>query len=196
MRTSGFSESDSKVKILEAKLASFAEDIRFSLKNEINEELLKVLLEKIISFIGESALIHLYPQYAQGEYFNDVQTACASSLNNYYKNHSEWLKAIDELEGNNSIPIMTVHKSKGLEYHTILFVGLEDSALWGFAKSPTEEMCGFYVAFSRAIKRAIFTFSEKRPRRPGGFSENQRRINISSLYDLLEKAGVMVERIH
>lgn len=36
--------------------------------------------------------------------------------------------AIENFCGDHSIPIMTIHKSKGLEYNAVYFVGLEDSA--------------------------------------------------------------------
>jgi DNA helicase-2/ATP-dependent DNA helicase PcrA len=56
----------------------------------------------------------------------------------------QWNDALDELEGTNAVPIMTIHKSKGLEYHTVVFVGFEDSAFWNFHKKPTEETCTFF----------------------------------------------------
>ena len=65
--------------------------------------------------------------------------------------------ALDDFIGINTIPIMTMHKSKGLEYHTVVFVGLEDSALFGHSREPTEEICGFFVALSRAKQRVVFT---------------------------------------
>jgi DNA helicase II / ATP-dependent DNA helicase PcrA len=51
---------------------------------------------------------------------------------------------------------MTIHKSKGLEYHTIIFIGLEDGAFWTFQRQPDEDKCAFFVALSRAKERVIF----------------------------------------
>jgi ATP-dependent exoDNAse (exonuclease V) beta subunit len=39
-----------------------------------------------------------------------------------------WTSALDDFEGDGQIPLMTIHKSKGLEYDTIVFVGLDDQA--------------------------------------------------------------------
>jgi IstB-like ATP binding protein len=47
----------------------------------------------------------------------------------------EWDAALDELEGVDSLPITRIHKSKGLEYHTVVFEGFEDSAFWGYRKN-------------------------------------------------------------
>ena len=88
--------------------------------------------------------------------------------------------------GTNAVPIMTVHKSKGLEYHTVVFMGLEDAAFNGF-KDAKGEGNNFFVAFSRAKKRVVFTFSRKR------FGGNQRRNKVGKLYDWLQEAGVEIE---
>lgn len=158
------------------------------------ESVLKVL-SQIVSVLNEKALKQVYPQYRQGTYFSDLLNQTASHIQCRLDQEMSWLDAINDFEGLNSIPIMTVHKSKGLEYHTVVFVGLEDSALWNFQKSPEEEKCGFFVAFSRAIKRVVFTFSEYRPRRMGARPERQTRQTIGTLYTLLEEAGIVPEDI-
>ena len=86
------------------------------------------------------------------------------------------------------VPAMTVHKSKGLEFHTVVFLGLEDSQLWNFARQTEEEKRGFFVALSRAITRVIFTFCDVRDGRFG--RRRQARAKIRDLYALLQAAGV------
>ncbi len=82
---------------------------------------------------------------------------------------------------------MTIHKSKGLEYNTIIFIGLEDGAFWSFRKQPEEDTCAFFVAFSRAKARVVFTFCESRPnnRHPGS------RSDINSLYSMLYESKLV-----
>ena len=75
---------------------------------------------------------------------------------------------------------MTIHKSKGLEYHTVAFVGLDDAAWWSYAREVTESTAGFFVAFTRAKQRVIFTYCPSRGRRN----------EIEPLYALLAQAGV------
>ena len=93
--------------------------------------------------------------------------------------------------GANVVPAMTIHKSKGLEFHTVIFLGLEDSQWWGFANQPDEEKRGFFVAFSRAAERVFFTFSDLRDGR--WRREPQARDGIGDLYAILQKAGVPTE---
>jgi superfamily I DNA/RNA helicase len=131
----------------------------------------------------------LYPQYRQGTRYSDLLKAiCAELWANYEANGADWTSALSALEGENSVPVMTIHKSKGLEYHTVIFLGLEDSSFWTFESESAEETCSFFVAFSRAKKQVIFTFSKLRSvneRYP-----NQARTKIKPLYDLLREAGV------
>ncbi len=77
---------------------------------------------------------------------------------------------------------MTIHKSKGLEYHTVIFVGLDDGAWWSFSQDETEATAGFFVAFTRAKQRVIFTY----------FVSRGTRTKIATLYELLTKAGVQI----
>jgi len=97
---------------------------------------------------------------------------------------------LDQFCGLDTIPIMTVHKSKGLEYHTILFVGLEDGAFWTFNTQQDEDKSTFFVALSRAKMRVVFTFSKMRE---GLYRKNQARQTIRVIFDELEKAGVKIE---
>lgn len=78
---------------------------------------------------------------------------------------------------------MTIHKSKGLEYHTVVFVGL-DAAWWSYARETTESTAGFFVAFTRAKQRVIFTYCPTRGNRNA----------IQPLYALLQQAGVSTVR--
>lgn len=75
---------------------------------------------------------------------------------------------------------MTIHKSKGLEFDTVIFVGLDDSSWWSYSAQNPEGMATFFVALSRAKQRAIFTYCSSRG--------NRRK--ISELYQLLSDAGV------
>ena len=82
---------------------------------------------------------------------------------------------------------MTIHKSKGLEYSAVYFIGLEDSAFWNFRSQPAEDRCAFFVALSRAKKSVTFTFCKNRRtiRNP-----TQSHNTINEFYELLQKPGV------
>src|SRR5690606_36102857 len=95
--------------------------------------------------------------------------------------------AIDDFLGVGVIPAMTIHKSKGLEFDTVIFIGLDDQEWWGIESQPEEEKRAFFEAFSRAIRRVVFTFSDKRP---SGRYHRRTRQKTRGLYDILLDAGV------
>ena len=76
---------------------------------------------------------------------------------------------------------MTIHKSKGLEFDTVIFIGLDDSSWWSYSPENPEGMATFFVALSRAKQRAIFTYCRTRGQRQ----------KIADLYHLLTDAGVV-----
>lgn len=91
-----------------------------------------------------------------------------------------WTEACDEFEGLNAVPLQTVHKSKGLEYHTVFFVGIDDKQWWSHKREPEASTSTFFVGLSRAAQRTIFTYCSARGRRR----------DIADLYQLLANAGV------
>ena len=82
------------------------------------------------------------------------------------------------MEGANSVRLMTIHKCKGLEYNTVLFVEFNDDAFWG----NDDDINVFFVALSRAEERVYFSFC----RDAGGFA------NVRPIVDKLEAANVQL----
>jgi superfamily I DNA/RNA helicase len=147
----------------------------------------KLLLEKIIYFLGKENIERSYAGYKQQdrckEIVKKVSTHLAQSCDAIVGNN--WNNALDSFEGKDSIPILTIHKSKGLEYHTVIFVGFDDKDWWNFAQQPEESRSAFFVAFSRAKQRIIFTYCKQRGEKK----------KIASLYQVLSEAGVKTKYI-
>lgn len=144
------------------------------------EEDARKVVETVQNFIGRDHLIRRHPSYRQGDWFGKVTEAAAKHLYYSATEACDWTKTLDIYEGAQSVPLMTIHKSKGLEYHTVIFVGLDDDAWWNFVKNSTEEKAAFFVAFSRAEQRVIFTYCPTRGNRS----------KIAVLYELLKSSGV------
>jgi len=104
----------------------------------------------------------------------------AELLKEYAPTAAEWADLIDAVEGKGQVRLMTIHKSKGLEYHTVIFVGLHQNAFFGYRRNQAEETNNFFVALSRARERVYFTRS----------IESGDTIQIRGLIDLLKKANI------
>lgn len=67
------------------------------------------------------------------------------------------------------VALMTVHMAKGLEFHTVFVAGLEENLFPSLMNSSSreeleEERRLFYVALTRAERRAILTYAQQRYR--------------------------------
>ncbi len=138
------------------------------------------IVDDILAFIGRERLIAVHPAYGQGGWLDKVLDATAAHLVASSTGGIDWSSALDAYEGVHAIPLMTIHKSKGLEYHTVIFVGLDDVAWWSFGGDPIEATAGFFVAFTRAKQRVVFTYCMPRGA----------RTKIAPLYEHLREAGV------
>ncbi|UQN37674.1 ATP-dependent helicase [Alcaligenes aquatilis] len=145
----------------------------------------RAIVEDILRFVGREKVVAAHPAYGQGGWLDEVLDSVAGHLLASSCNHTEWSSALDVYEGIHAVPLMTIHKSKGLEYHSVIFVGLDDGAWWSFANDQIEATAGFFVAFTRAKQRVVFTYC----------SHRGARTNIATLYQLLTNAGVKKVKI-
>lgn len=195
-------QDHTKILKMESKLDEHILQIKREFIQAINDEnSCKQKIEKVVngifSFIETEKLFRLYPKYASGVFFSQLIDETIEKLTTAYLKYLDWSKAISDFLGLFSIPIMTIHKSKGLEYDTVIFLGLEDDAFWSFRTQRTADMCAFFVALSRAKKQCFFTFSESREILHYGNLQVRPQFsnNISSLYQILQNANVEVRNI-
>lgn len=167
-------------------LDSFALDLHAAHTNPpVGKPSARSLIDGIMNWIGRDRIIAAYPAYRQGGWLDKVIDAAAEHLHISAGNGVDWETALDAYEGLHAIPLMTIHKSKGLEYHSVIFVGLDDGAWWSFDKDQIEATAGFFVAFTRAKQRVLFTYTAHRG--------NRRK--IATLYNLLRSAGIQTHQI-
>ena len=156
-----------------------------------DESALITFFQTIVSIIGREQFGVMYPQYRRGGYLDEIVNRLATLAAEELA-ECDWGDLPNRMRGADSASIMTMHKSKGLEFHTVIFLGLEDGALWGYERNSEEETCGLFVALSRAKERCVFTFCRSRMGRYNR-PEAQSRVSIGKIYELFEAAGVEVE---
>ncbi len=144
-------------------LQGYIRDMRKRLRdtkpsNFVGEDLFRQLL----GVFGEDRLRASQPAYRRDEDFCRVREGFVRLLDESRSNAGTWHEVIDRFVGKNQIALMTIHKSKGLEFHTMIFYGLDASEWWSLRPQKPEELRAFYVALTRAKQRAIFTRAEDR----------------------------------
>ncbi len=140
----------------------------------------RAFADRVYAFLNLAAVARTYIEYSTGDLLTIMTDAFKLHLAASANGAQTWSVALDVFEGIGQIPLMTVHKSKGLEYDTIVFVGLDDQAWWAHRPGNPEGLATFFVALSRARQRAIFAFCRERGQRQ----------RVAELFQLLTDAGV------
>ncbi|CAI9398403.1 DNA helicase II [Pleomorphomonas sp. T1.2MG-36] len=165
----------------EADLTAFLTMLRADMANTApSPASAAIFVARILAFLDLGAVARTYLEYASGDLLAIMVDALQKHLAASANGAATWTACLDAFEGLEQIPLMTVHKSKGLEYDTIIFIGLDDQAWWAHTPGNPEGLATFFVALSRAKQRAIFAFCQER---------GQRR-RVAELFQLLTDAGV------
>ena len=183
---SGISQDDD-IDILDREAAGLVQASRTLTQGTAPED----LPSELLSLIGPNRVRATFRQYSQGPFLVDCIQRLGKALSAKNGAPHEIRAAVDNVIGTDIIPAMTIHKSKSLEFHTVIFLGLEDSQWWSFKQEPDEGKRAFFVAFSRAIHRVYFTYCDEREEKWG--LRSQSRADINDLYAILEDADVTFE---
>lgn len=179
-------DEDSESYLVEKEINCFIMEFKKVLEDatvRVTEKVVEQWLYKILNLIGLDLIKSSYPEYRKGKYLEGKIKQTAEFLYYSYEKHKVWNMAIEDFLGVYSIPIMSIHKSKGLEFESVILLGLEDGAFWNFEEFSKDETFTFFVALSRAKTRMIFTFCKNR-------FNGQEKSKISEIYKMLENANV------
>jgi superfamily I DNA/RNA helicase len=164
----------------ERDLIGLIRDVRMRLAAVTPDEAGSEPATRVLESLGLPAIARAYAEYGTGETLEIAVEALTIHFAASSAGALTWDECLNTFEGVGQIPLMTVHKSKGLEYDTMVFVGLDDDTWWSHTPGDSEGTATFFVALSRAKQRAIFTFCRARGQ----------RVRVADLYKLLNDAGV------
>jgi superfamily I DNA/RNA helicase len=175
-------DDDAAQRRLSDRISSITRALRDDLRvTPVEEDEVRPLVLGLIEKIGEPLLRTASPAYHRDADFERVRDGFILLLEESVAAANSWSEALDRFEGRDQIALMTIHKSKGLEFHTMVFFGLDSRSWSSLQPEADEELNAFFVAFTRAAQRAFFTFCQGR----GG--------RIEWLEELL---GEAVPRVH
>ena len=118
--------------------------------------------------LGNERLASLSADYESPARMTEIIETIKSRIAKTLTTETDLVKALALLSGKFAVRIMTIHKSKGLEFDTVVILGVERQAFFG---KIDEERCAFFVGVSRAKRHLILTHVNARPR-PEGFTGN------------------------
>lgn len=196
IKRDGLDENSSKHNFdyMQNDLRKIIDYCRKQLDCELNEDNFKYLVMELVKLIEKENIYQIYPEYKQGNYLELVLNEFIGLFWGEYAASNSFKDAIRNFQGENTISIMTIHKSKGLEYEAVYFVGLEDSAFWNFRNQPDADRSAFFVAISRAKKYLAFSYCSNRASLKNAYnpSGDQRNTNINEFFELLMIPGVAI----
>lgn len=120
---------------------------------------LRTIIDELIDIVGRDVIVSFSSEYAQGNYLQqqiDATTARAHTLLSEAEDPSA---ALASFSGDRAIKIMSIHKSKGLEFDTVVLLGVEAQTFWG---EQDAERSAYFVGISRAKHRLCLTVCEER----------------------------------
>lgn len=120
------------------------------------------LTNKFLNLVTRPALIGLSAAYGQGDWLDNViEQALAAFARELAVDHDA-VQALRRLSETDAIRILTIHKSKGLEFEKVIVLGVERDLFWG--DDLTAIMSEFFVAISRAKQHLVLTYAQHRDR--------------------------------
>lgn len=113
----------------------------------------------LLKHLGSPTLIALSPEYESQTYLTNVIEQLEKIINDFLSQEADLLKALNSFGHDETVKLLTIHKSKGLEFHSVILLGIENETFFGRLE---DERCAFFVGVSRAKERLILTESRQR----------------------------------
>jgi superfamily I DNA/RNA helicase len=122
-------------------------------------------VEHFLADIGLDRLVALSPSYADRGRFDQLRGSVLEGLAAMVELGGGRLEAMTQVNDDGAVRILTIHKAKGLEFHSVVVLGVEEQTFW--SADTLANRSEFFVAISRAKKRLVLTVAARRRKPPG-----------------------------
>ena len=109
-------------------------------------------------------LVSLSPDYESHDRLKEVVRDTKARIEELLSLEPDLPKALERFSDDQAVRILTIHKSKGLEFDSVIILAVENEIFFG---DQDENRCGYFVGVSRAKKRLILTHADQRERPAG-----------------------------
>ncbi len=120
---------------------------------------LQAIVNALLDIVGRDAVVALSPPYGHGDYLKQKVEATTGRAHALLERGGDATAALASFSGDRAVRIMSIHKSKGLEFDTVVVLGVEKETFWGKAE---DERSAFFVGISRAKRRLYLTVCKQR----------------------------------
>ena len=133
---------------------------------------LRALADGLLSFLGRTTVVALHPDYESEDRVRALVLAVVDRVAELTGAGADPVEALNRFAEERAVRVMTIHKSKGLEFEAVAVVGVEHETFWG---APDDERAAYFVAVSRAKSRLLLTHAAHRPWPVGATRWHERR---------------------
>ncbi len=130
-------------------------------------------VETFLNKVSISGLTALSPDYESTSRLAEVIRETKARIEELLNIEPNLIKALARFSDDQAVRILTIHKSKGLEFDSVIILGVENETFWG---KEAEERCAFFVGVSRAKRRLVLTVCQTRgtpPSNPNRWNEQR-----------------------
>lgn len=119
------------------------------------------LVVSMIDQIGSLRLPLLSVDYENPQRVADLIEQTKTAIEATLELTPDITSAIKRLDEVHAVRLLTIHKSKGLEFEAVIMLGIENEAYFG---NQNESLCTYFVGVSRAKSHLILTHCDHRDR--------------------------------
>ena len=119
---------------------------------------------RFLKVVGIETLVALSPDYEARSRLNEVLRDTKKRIDEVLAIEPDLPKALERLSDDQAVRILTIHKSKGLEFDSVIIMAVENEIFFG---DQNENRCAFFVGVSRSKRRLVLTHADQRECPPG-----------------------------
>ena len=117
------------------------------------------VISSFLKQLSIETITALSPDYESESRLKELVKLTITKIQELLEKESDLIKVLKSFLDDQAIRIMTIHKSKGLEFHSVIMLAVENETFWG---NKDAERCAFFVGVSRAKQRLLITYSKER----------------------------------
>lgn len=114
--------------------------------------------------VGLETLVALSPDYESHARLKEVMRDTKARIDELLELEPDLPKALTRFADDQAVRILTIHKSKGLEFDSVIMMAIDEQIFFG---DRDANRCAFFVGVSRAKRRLVLTFARERERPEG-----------------------------
>lgn len=122
------------------------------------------VVDELVTTVGRDTVVALSPDYGFGDRLQQLIESTIDRAHDLIDAEADAATALARFSGDHAVRIMSIHKSKGLEFDTVVILGVERETFWG---DKDAERSAYFVGISRAKRRLFLTVCDRRERPDG-----------------------------